>query len=222
MLQVPMRLLFYIEVRRHGDNLQECFKRLTHTATWQWSKMMSIANYGWFVIGVVWLLNSTRCERCPGLYRLCLGIVLVSVARLIATLMAFYYSFRPVENQGEESTPKPQGAPQTLIDAIPLEMHRSCCAGEEPESCAVCLNDLEDDDLVRRLPCGHGFHKACVDKWLRQNKTCPLCVQDVETLMREQVLKQTHSWSPAQKVRSSLMACSNNVGLGCISRRARS
>ncbi|KAG2597233.1 RING-H2 finger protein ATL39-like [Panicum virgatum] len=43
--------------------------------------------------------------------------------------------------------------------------------------CAVCLAELRDGDAARALPrCGHRFHAACVDAWLRRrHTTCPLC-----------------------------------------------
>ena len=25
-----------------------------------------------------------------------------------------------------------------------------------------------------------GFHRGCIDKWLKRNKVCPLCLQDIE------------------------------------------
>ncbi|XP_042432766.1 E3 ubiquitin-protein ligase RHA2A-like [Zingiber officinale] len=42
--------------------------------------------------------------------------------------------------------------------------------------CSVCLCRLADGDRVRRIPCGHVFHRDCLDGWLLQlNLSCPLC-----------------------------------------------
>ncbi|TVU42470.1 hypothetical protein EJB05_08877, partial [Eragrostis curvula] len=42
--------------------------------------------------------------------------------------------------------------------------------------CAICLAEFEDGGAMRVLPqCGHGFHAACIDKWLRGHSSCPSC-----------------------------------------------
>ncbi|KAK8956383.1 putative E3 ubiquitin-protein ligase RHA2B [Platanthera guangdongensis] len=49
-------------------------------------------------------------------------------------------------------------------------------AAEWHPDCRVCLARFEMDSVVNRLPCGHLFHKSCVEQWLDyQNETCPLC-----------------------------------------------
>lgn len=42
--------------------------------------------------------------------------------------------------------------------------------------CPVCLSDYRKEDILRILPhCGHYFHVNCIDLWLLQNSTCPVC-----------------------------------------------
>ncbi|XP_012687669.1 E3 ubiquitin-protein ligase RNF130 isoform X2 [Clupea harengus] len=41
--------------------------------------------------------------------------------------------------------------------------------------CAVCIEGYQLNDVVRILPCKHVFHKMCVDPWLNEHCTCPMC-----------------------------------------------
>ncbi|KAE9451300.1 hypothetical protein C3L33_16821, partial [Rhododendron williamsianum] len=42
--------------------------------------------------------------------------------------------------------------------------------------CTVCLAEYHKEDILRVLPyCGHSFHATCIDKWLQQHSTCPVC-----------------------------------------------
>ncbi|KAK8862838.1 Receptor-like proteiny region transmembrane domain and RING domain-containing protein 2 [Apiospora arundinis] len=43
-------------------------------------------------------------------------------------------------------------------------------------TCSICTEDFTDGIEVRKLPCSHLFHPACVDQWLTEfGVTCPVC-----------------------------------------------
>jgi E3 ubiquitin-protein ligase RNF38/44 len=179
-----VKLIFFLRLcrvqGRNGD-IQACVRQLTHSLAWRASKMVSVITYGWFILGVVWLLNSTYCKPCPGLYRLSLAVIFTAIARLLMTLIIFYHSFPP--RQGVQPQPKPRGATQDIIDRMPLVQYGApACQDCQETSCAVCLSDFEASDELRQLPCKHHFHTACIDKWLKRNKVCPLCLQDIQEM----------------------------------------
>ena len=59
--------------------------------------------------------------------------------------------------------------------AVPTEI-MAMAAGD---SCAICIDQLEDDEDVRGLTCGHAFHAHCLDPWLTSRRACcPLCKAD--------------------------------------------
>uniref|UniRef100_H2YE69 RING-type domain-containing protein n=1 Tax=Ciona savignyi TaxID=51511 RepID=H2YE69_CIOSA len=41
--------------------------------------------------------------------------------------------------------------------------------------CAICIENYKVGDVIRELPCQHLFHKKCVDPWLHNKHTCPMC-----------------------------------------------
>lgn len=42
--------------------------------------------------------------------------------------------------------------------------------------CSICLDALEDSDVVRQLSCRHTYHSDCIVKWyMKKHDTCPLC-----------------------------------------------
>ncbi|KAF6148051.1 hypothetical protein GIB67_024226 [Kingdonia uniflora] len=46
----------------------------------------------------------------------------------------------------------------------------------EKPRCTVCLCEYQEKDTLRILPyCSHSFHVTCIDIWLQQHATCPVC-----------------------------------------------
>ncbi|URE42872.1 Zinc finger, C3HC4 type (RING finger) [Musa troglodytarum] len=77
----------------------------------------------------------------------------------------------------------PYSLPAELIqESLPVVQFEDLLAAHRgrhclPESCAVCLYELEGADEVRLMSnCRHVFHRRCVDRWLEHGQcTCPMC-----------------------------------------------
>lgn len=55
-----------------------------------------------------------------------------------------------------------------------------CNVGDvENVQCMVCLEKFEDGENIRILPCVHRYHRDCVDRWLAENRRCPVCKHDI-------------------------------------------
>lgn len=50
---------------------------------------------------------------------------------------------------------------------------------QDAECCAVCIEPYKISDTLRILPCAHEFHRSCIDPWLLEHRTCPMCKMDI-------------------------------------------
>ena len=48
---------------------------------------------------------------------------------------------------------------------------------------------------MRALPCGHAYHRKCVDRWLIRRRKCPLCKLDILQHFRAQLGDSSESES---------------------------
>ncbi|CAI5720326.1 unnamed protein product [Hyaloperonospora brassicae] len=46
-------------------------------------------------------------------------------------------------------------------------------------TCIVCQYSFVLNDRAMTLPCAHVFHEDCVDSWIRENNSCPLCKREI-------------------------------------------
>jgi hypothetical protein len=66
----------------------------------------------------------------------------------------------------------------SLAAAGPTETQTSGSRAPATASCSICMDDIAPGQAVRALRCAHSFHAACVNPWLRSNRTCPVCRED--------------------------------------------
>ena len=83
------------------------------------------------------------------------------------------------ELQGEERQHTPLGEEATR--ALPQKTFAQARRqSSTKETCAICVEEFQETDMTRVLPCKHFFHPACIDPWLTEHSSmCPLCKQSV-------------------------------------------
>ncbi|MBN3313667.1 RN128 ligase, partial [Atractosteus spatula] len=51
--------------------------------------------------------------------------------------------------------------------------------GPDADACAVCIEAYKPGDVLSILTCNHFFHKSCIEPWLLEHRTCPMCKCDI-------------------------------------------
>ncbi|KAG8390522.1 hypothetical protein BUALT_Bualt01G0092200 [Buddleja alternifolia] len=69
------------------------------------------------------------------------------------------------------------GLEPIVVADFPTKKYKELClSSKENAQCPVCLSEYHEEDMLRILPvCGHSFHATCIDIWLQQHSTCPVC-----------------------------------------------
>ncbi|KAL3881047.1 hypothetical protein ACJMK2_033246 [Sinanodonta woodiana] len=104
-------------------------------------------------------------------------LIIISLAWLV-----FYYIQRcRYANAKERLRRRLANAAKKAIAKIP---QRSIKTGDkelelDADQCAVCIEPYKTNDVTRILPCKHIFHKSCVDPWLLEKRSCPMCKMDI-------------------------------------------
>ncbi|XP_023634890.1 E3 ubiquitin-protein ligase ATL42 [Capsella rubella] len=79
-------------------------------------------------------------------------------------------------NRSTASSDRFSGLDKTAIESLPLFRFSALKGSKQGLECSVCLSKFESVEILRLLPkCRHAFHIGCIDQWLEQHATCPLC-----------------------------------------------
>ncbi|UXI19832.1 hypothetical protein NH340_JMT05775 [Sarcoptes scabiei] len=81
---------------------------------------------------------------------------------------------------------KPRGLNKSEIDQLPSYRYKPENSEESDQTmCVICMYEFEAKQNLRVLPCHHEFHVRCIDKWLKTNRTCPICRRDSSAQAQE-------------------------------------
>ncbi|XP_069323534.1 E3 ubiquitin-protein ligase RNF6 [Eulemur rufifrons] len=82
-------------------------------------------------------------------------------------------------NEGEDDD-QIRGLTKEQIDNLSTRNYEhNSIDSELGKICSVCISDYVTGNKLRQLPCTHEFHIHCIDRWLSENCTCPICRQPV-------------------------------------------
>ncbi|XP_042196837.1 E3 ubiquitin-protein ligase RLIM [Callorhinchus milii] len=76
----------------------------------------------------------------------------------------------------EDEDDQPRGLTKEQIDNLST---RNFGESDAIKTCSVCISEYTAGNKLRKLPCSHEYHVHCIDRWLSENSTCPICRQAV-------------------------------------------
>lgn len=150
------------------------------------NKILNLLWFTWFIVGMVWTFQALADDKCsstaPYLFRMCFSLMIIQIIILALGVLFCCCScvvliLRVMVHQRQVA---PRGATDDLIRSLPTKRFKDGLVKKDDATCAICLSDYEEDEVVRFLPCGHHYHRNCVDKWLITNKACPFCKHNVD------------------------------------------
>lgn len=78
-----------------------------------------------------------------------------------------------------------------IVETIKIETLNDLTTYHDEANCTICLtpliNNNEVEDICIIDGCKHSYHLTCLHNWVVQNRTCPICrlqINSIKTKMR--------------------------------------
>lgn len=115
------------------------------------------------------------------------SVFFVSISFFIVTAATvgyfIFYSARRLNNlrQQNRSQKKLKSEAKKAIGQLQVRTLRPGDqeTGPDADTCAVCIELYKPGDVLSVLTCNHFFHKSCIEPWLLEHRTCPMCKCDI-------------------------------------------
>nr|XP_023014121.1 protein goliath isoform X2 [Leptinotarsa decemlineata] len=125
--------------------------------------------------------TSSRTANINRTSVLFVSITFIVLMIISLTWLVFYYVQRFRYIRTKDKLSRLGNAAKKALSKIPTknlksedkEIQGDC------ECCAICIEPYKLSETLRILPCRHEFHKNCIDPWLLEHRTCPMCKMDI-------------------------------------------
>lgn len=96
-----------------------------------------------------------------------IDVLIIVIVSPTIMLFFIYISWQIRQRQRRQQ----ELAPYDMVSRLQLKKFSHEKVKEnEREECVICLEDYQEGEDLRVLPCQHDFHAACVDAWLTTQK----------------------------------------------------
>ncbi|TNV85863.1 hypothetical protein FGO68_gene2314 [Halteria grandinella] len=98
----------------------------------------------------------------------------------------FFEMVRRISEQEAEARAKKKRAKGDAVSKLPIvKIETKHCKKNgndlEPPSCTVCCDAISLGSKGMFMPCGHIYHPDCLQPWLKEHNTCPVCRYELPT-----------------------------------------
>ncbi|XP_037893315.1 protein goliath isoform X1 [Glossina fuscipes] len=121
----------------------------------------------------------TRFSSRTSILFVAISFIILMVISLVWLIFYYIQKFRYMQTKDQQSRHLCSVTKKAIMK-IPTKTGKSTDEKDaDSDCCAICIEAYKISDLIRVLPCKHEFHKSCIDPWLLEHRTCPMCKLDV-------------------------------------------
>lgn len=157
---------------------------------------------GLIVLGTGWMLTGAECSaKDPHLYNfvqayllfLSISWLLLLCVPLLGLLVLVLGMRYGIFQEHSGADPKIMHALETVTfdKAISCE-NGNAAKGLLAAECCVCCEPFGPDLAIKRTPCQHVFHEACLEKWLKVTVSCPVCRSNLQQALQQKDEEAAH------------------------------
>lgn len=139
-----------------------------------------------------------------------ISFIVLMVISLVWLIFYYIQRFRYLQTKDQQSR-QLCSVTKKAIMKIPTKTGKSSDDKDmDSDCCAICIEAYKSSDCIRVLPCKHEFHKNCIDPWLIEHRTCPMCKLDVLKFYGYVVGDQIHSTPSPQHIPPNVAPVNDN------------